>query len=187
MSRLLLAGEKQRKSYDQDFWSDLETEWKDMAASRGQQQQHPWLSEFDEDNESSFSSIADQAWNRSYEFREDNPLASHPDALNEGKIKLAAGDIPSAVLLFEAAVQRDPSSSEAWSLLGTTQAKNEQDVAAIAALKQALKLEPKDSMALMALAVSFTNESYQAQACHTLQGRWSLFNIPPEPERVTRG
>ena len=61
-------------------------------------------------------------------------------------------------------------SVEAWHLLGTTQAKNEHDAAAIAALKSALALEPGNSSAQMALAVSYTNEAYQAQACHMLQG-----------------
>ena len=61
-------------------------------------------------------------------------------------------------------------SVEAWHLLGTTQAKNEHDAAAIAALKNALELEPGSAAAQMALAVSYTNEAYQAQACHMLQG-----------------
>ena len=108
-------------SYKQDFWSSLENEWKDLAMSK----EHPWLSEF----ESSEPFLE-------YEFRQENPLFEHPNPLEEGKVKLAEGDVPSAVLLFEAAASQNPENVEAWTLLGTTQAKNEQDPSAIAALKK---------------------------------------------------
>ena len=56
-----------------------------------------------------------------YVFQEDNQLQNAENCLEEGKKKLQEGDLPSAVLLFEAAVQENPDNSEAWVLLGTSQ------------------------------------------------------------------
>lgn len=173
----------------QDFWQSLEDEWQKLSLSK----ENSWLSDFEEWQPSS-----------RYEFQEVNPLRDHPDALEEGKRRLAegtfsdktvwlpfgirraimdvkflAGDIPSAVLLFEAAVQDHSDQAEAWSLLGMTQAKNENDPAAIAALTKAVELNPHHLGTLMALAVSYTNESYQAQACRTLQGAKNLERRDP--------
>jgi len=53
-------------------------------------------------------------------------MVDNKDALEEGKKRLADGDIPSAVLCFEAAAQAEPENALAWQLLGCTQAENEQ-------------------------------------------------------------
>ena len=123
-------------------------------------EEHPWLSDFQDGLGANF---------QNYKFEEANPLKDHPNPLEEGKERLAQGDIPSAALLFEAAVQRNGDNVEAWTLLGTTQAKNEQDPAAISALRRAVELDPGNLAAHMALAVSYTNESYQGDACSALQ------------------
>lgn len=152
------SANEQEENFNTKFWSKLQEEWERLAKD-GNTDDHPWLSDF-----SSYSEPF-----KEYAFTSENPMKENVDALEEGKRKLAAGDLPSAVLCFEAAVQQHPEVAEAWQLLGTTQAENEQDPLAIAALKKCIQIEPNNLTALMALAVSFTNESYQSQACQALR------------------
>ncbi|XP_064459519.1 peroxisomal targeting signal 1 receptor-like isoform X2 [Ornithodoros turicata] len=156
-----LAEQQHEKGSDIDFWANLQKEWDSMA--KESPNDHPWLSEYETLSETY----------REYKFAEENPLQHVENAFEEGLKKLQEGDLPSAVLLFEAAVQRNPQHVEAWQYLGTSQAENEQDPSAIAALKKCLEMNPDNLTALMALAVSYTNESLQTQACDALL-KWLL-------------
>lgn len=105
-----------------------------------------------------------------YFFEADNPMLDIPDAFERGRAFLEQGDLPSAILCFESAVKQQPDNAAIWELLGQSQAENEKDTNAIAALKRSLELQPNNPKAMMALAVSYTNESLQHQALKMLIG-----------------
>ncbi|PVD35309.1 hypothetical protein C0Q70_02269 [Pomacea canaliculata] len=145
---------------DSEIWDRLQQQWLDADSNIGQS----WLTEYEE-----------TAVQETYKFEENNPAKEHPHPFEEGIKHLEKGDIPNAVLFFEAAVLQDPSHTEAWQYLGTSQAENEQEPAAIAALTQCLKLQVDNLTAWQSLAVSYTNESLGSYACHALKS-WLKHN-----------
>ncbi|XP_069164338.1 peroxisomal targeting signal 1 receptor-like [Procambarus clarkii] len=181
LDKMTIDSETMSSKEKEDFWQSLQDEWEKMARE-DELIEHPWLSEF---NSTAFEPF------KNYQFEEDNPLKDHPDPLSEGKRCLEAGDLPSAVLLFEAAAQQNPENSEAWLLLGVTHAENEQDPAAISALRRCVELDASNSVAWMALATSYTNESFQTLACNSLK-EWIQTNpeychlLPKDEELRTK-
>uniref|UniRef100_S4PKP2 Peroxisomal targeting signal 1 receptor n=1 Tax=Pararge aegeria TaxID=116150 RepID=S4PKP2_9NEOP len=105
---------------------------------------------------------------KEYTFTEGNVMLENRSALEIGKERLKMGDVPGAVLCFEAAAQQQPDLAEAWFLLGTTQAENEQDPLAITALKKSLELDPRQLEGYITLAAAYTNENMDKYAYTTL-------------------
>ena len=119
-----------------------------------------------------------------YLFEEDNLFKEQSNPFEEGlRIMNEGGNLSLAALAFEAACQKNASHVEAWVYLGSAQAQNEKEEAAIRALEHAVKLDPNHLSALMGLAVSYTNEGYDTTAYRTLE-RWLSVKypsvIPPE-------
>ncbi|XP_031629596.1 peroxisomal targeting signal 1 receptor [Contarinia nasturtii] len=144
------------EEFNKHFWNRLQDEWKKISDNLDDQS--PWLSEFSEYYDPY----------KEYTFDEENPMLGVENVFEKGKIFLEQGDIPSAVLCFESAVREDLNNAEIWELLGTSQAENEKDPNAIAALKKSLELNPSNRNVMMALAISYTNESLQNQALRML-------------------
>ncbi len=122
-----------------------------------------------------------------YLFEENNPFLASKDPFNEGlKILDEGGNLSLASLAFEAAVQLYPQHVDAWSHLGTTQAQNEKESAAIRAFEQTLKFDHQNLSSLMGLAISYTNEGYDTNAYRTLE-RWLSVKYPQviSPDAVT--
>jgi peroxin-5 len=95
---------------------------------------------------------------REYVFEANNPFLTHMDPMAAGT-SLLNQSLSDAALAFEAAAQKSPQYAEAWVQLGLTQAQNEKEEAAIRALERAVQVDPQRTDAIMALAISYTNES----------------------------
>ncbi|XP_019936105.2 PEX5-related protein isoform X1 [Paralichthys olivaceus] len=158
---------------DTEFWDKMQAEWEELARRN-------WLTE----NEQAQIPSSVSPHEKGYYFHTDNPYKDFPNAFEEGLKKSREGDLPNAVLLLEAAVLQDPQDSEAWQVLGTTQAENENEQAAIVSLQRCLELHPNNLPALMALAVSLTNTGMRNDACEALL-RWLRHN--PKYKHLLKG
>lgn len=158
---------------DTEFWDKMQAEWEELARRN-------WLTE----NEQAQIPSSVSPHEKGYYFHTDNPYKDLPNAFEEGLKKSREGDLPNAVLMLEAAVLQDPHDSEAWQVLGTTQAENENEQAAIVSLQRCLELHPNNLPALMALAVSLTNTGMRNDACEALL-RWLRHN--PKYKHLLKG
>ncbi|KAJ8602747.1 hypothetical protein MRB53_042374 [Persea americana] len=164
--------ESQEPTQEDDF-RDFESIWKDM------QEENPalaeeWANEFDSSLDSQGRPDLGE-----YMFEPNNVYMTHANPFEEGQRLLASGgSLSEAALCFEAVCQRDGDDiQKGWSALGLCQAQNEKEEAAIKALENAVKLDPKDLQALMGLAVSYTNDGYDTAAYLSLE-RWLEAKYP---------
>jgi len=149
---------------DSEFWDTLSQDW---ARENNQDSSPTAFPDIPTDFTADLGDISSTSA-REYKFNPNNPHQDAIDPFQEGLKKLEEGDIPSAVLYFESACQKDPSQHLYWQYLGTSQAQNENDSQAILALKKCIDLQADNLTALMALAVSHTNQAEVREACENL-------------------
>lgn len=182
--------DKAMQSETNEF-GDFESIWRgiqaETAAARSMVNDESLFDQFDKewtnDIMPDFNGLGD--WGRfgdpiieNYMFEQENFFKDEKNAFDEGvRVMKEGGNLSLAALAFEAAVQQNPDHVEAWVYLGTAQAQNEKETAAIRALEQALKIDPNNLDALMGLAVSYTNEGYDSTAYRTLE-RWLSIKYP---------
>ncbi|KAI0244549.1 hypothetical protein L0F63_007136 [Massospora cicadina] len=102
-----------------------------------------------------------------YQFAPNNPFINAPLPVVEAASNRQ--ELSEALLALEAKVQRTPEDASAWHLLGVRQQQNERESAAIAALRQAVRLDSTLCDAWLALSVSYTNENCVPDAYDALE------------------
>ncbi|KAJ2712691.1 hypothetical protein H4R19_002625 [Coemansia spiralis] len=104
-----------------------------------------------------------------YHFQRDNRYADMADGslrevIGQMLANPEAASLGDTIMAMESAAVQTPQDAGMWLQLGLKQQENEQEQAAIAALRKAIALDPASLDAHLALAVSYTNEGYQMDA-----------------------
>ncbi|MGH0159057.1 UNVERIFIED_CONTAM: hypothetical protein FKN15_049598 [Acipenser sinensis] len=145
---------------DTEFWDKMQAEWEELARRN-------WLTE----NQEPQIPLNVSLHEKGYYFHTDNPYKDWPNAFEDAVKKVKDGDLPNAVLLLESAILQDPHDPEAWLVLGTTQAENENEQAAIVALQRAvdafnaaLAVRPEDYLLWNRLGATLANGDRSEEA-----------------------
>ncbi|VDK17733.1 unnamed protein product, partial [Anisakis simplex] len=112
-----------------------------------------------------------------YKMIENNPYLNEVNQFESGFESYENGDLLNAILHFESVIHENPSNSQAWYMLGLCQAENELDLQAIAAFKKSIQIDPKNAEAILALSVSYANESMPNESLRLLDEWLSVHPI----------
>jgi|SRR5579859_7271835 len=141
------------KQESEQFFGDFQSIWNGIRAEDAERMASGDMDFMDRFNDESFdtSDVFDGKPDLGdYLFEPDNPYMSHPDPFAEGvRLMEVGGSLSEAALAFEAVCQLDPQRVDGWTHLGTVQAQNEKELAAIRALEQSIRLDEKNLTALM--------------------------------------
>lgn len=154
------------KEHDDFDFDDLTPEEMQRKWEKFRGSSSAWAEHYLQDHERSLVEDYESVYNFSrgqqdsdvYVFQATNPYLGASDALEQGLKLFEEGALPEAIQALEAAVQQEPTNSHAWTHLGKAHAENDKDKLAILALEQAVAVDHSNLDALMALAVSLTNE-----------------------------
>lgn len=80
-----------------------------------------------------------------YVFKANNPFMADMHSFAKAKSLFRHGILSEAAYALEAEVQRQPNNVDAWRLLGTVHAENDDDTQAISAMARALKADPTNA------------------------------------------
>lgn len=106
-----------------------------------------------------------------YLFEPENPYLNHPDPYSEGlRLLEAGGSLSEAALAFEAVCQTESTRVEGWTHLGTIQAQNEKELAAIRALEQAIRLDESNMPALIVCSLHLLTNRRISQCRTPMKG-----------------
>jgi peroxin-5 len=156
-----------------DNYFDSKSGGTDWAAEFADNIGSEWVDEFSRDHNAGFDwaenylKTIDEAarmGQEGYRMTENNPFLTDTDSFTKGRHLFQQGLLSEAVLAVEAECQRNPGNADAWKLLGTIQAENDDDIQAIAAMNRALACDPNNPEVLLSLGVSYTNEFDQKSA-----------------------
>ena len=170
----------QNQQYDGEAQQEKHLYEQDQHHSQVKQQED-WATMFKEKMSLMPQDEADQQWTKmdkswekpvdgrfeEYTFATQNPYHTFDsEFLND---TTHHRNLTESLLALEAAVQKEPRNARAWLELGRRQQENENETAAIAALRKAVELDANNLEALLYLSVSYTNENYSNEAYDTLQ------------------
>ncbi|MEW5308013.1 MAG: hypothetical protein WDW38_000004 [Sanguina aurantia] len=162
--------------------SEPAADWADQFARGTAGPSSAWADEYNATDDDAFKDwesiygrgamheAATAAAGRDYAMSADNAFLGDPQALAKGKALFKRGLLTEAAKALEAAVTAEPGNAEAWRLLGTVHAENDDDTQAIAAMARAHTADPDSLDVLLSLGVSHTNEMDQDEALGYLRG-----------------
>lgn len=127
------------------------------------------------------NNLEDQEYQHRFQDRENVFLASSDiskdtsSIFEEGMRYFTLGNIPKAMLAFEAIIQLDPENSEGWRMLGSCYNENDEDIRAIQCFKTSLECDNYNLDSLLALGTSYVNESNSIKALDCIKS-WIQHN-----------